>query len=93
MTPAASARLEFRVRSDRKSMIERAAELAHEPVSEFARTAAEERAARIIEEHEATTTVPVEFFDALLAALDAPAAPNATLARAAGRASELLTRD
>ena len=47
---AASARLEFRVRPDTKSMIERAAELMHEPVSEFARTAAEEKAERVIRE-------------------------------------------
>ncbi len=81
-----SARLEFRVRPDRKLLIERAAELMHEPVSEFARGAAEEKAVRIIREHEATTTVPAEFFDEVLAALDAPATPNAALTRAAKRA-------
>jgi uncharacterized protein (DUF1778 family) len=92
MSTGASGRLEFRVRPDRKSMIERAAELAHEPVSEFARTAAEEKAEQIIAEHEATTTVPAEFFDELLAALDAPAAPNAALAHAGKRARGLLSR-
>lgn len=90
---AASARLEFRVRPDRKSLIERAAELVHEPVSEFARAAAEEKADRIIREYEATTTVPSGFFDDLLDALDAPASPNAALTRAGGRARELVTRD
>ncbi len=90
---AASARLEFRVRPDRKSLIERAAELVHEPVSEFARTAAEEKADRIIREHEATTTVPAGFFDDLLDALDAPASPNAALTRAARRARDTVTRD
>jgi uncharacterized protein (DUF1778 family) len=90
---AASARLEFRVRPDRKSLIERAAELVHEPVSEFARAAAEEKADRIIREYEATTTVPAEFFDDLLDALDAPASPNTALTRAGDRARELVTRD
>lgn len=90
---AASARLEFRVRPDRKSLIERAAELMHEPVSEFARAAAEEKADRIIREYEATTTVPAEFFDDLLEALDAPARPNTALTQAGSRARELVTRD
>lgn len=88
----ASARLEFRVRPDRKSLIERAAELVHEPVSEFARTAAEEKADRIIREHEATTTVPAEFFDDLLDALDSPGEPNEALAGAARRAQDTVTR-
>jgi len=92
MTAAASARLEFRVRPDKKSLIERAAELAHEPVSEFARAAAEEKAEQVLREHEATTSVPAEFFDELLAALDAPAAPSAALARAAQRAHETVIR-
>lgn len=91
--PAASARLEFRVRPERKLRIERAAELVHEPVSEFARTAAEEKAERVIREHEATTTVPAEFFDDLLDALDAPPRANAALTRAAKQARETLIRD
>ncbi len=90
---AASARLEFRVRPERKSRIERAAELVHEPVSEFARTAAEEKAERVIREHEATTTVPAEFFGDLLDALDAAPRANPALARAARQARETLIRD
>lgn len=93
MAAVASARLEFRVRPDRKSVIERAAELVHEPVSEFARTAAEEKADRIIHEYEATTVVSAEFFEDLLAALEAPPAPNARLARAAQRAHTIVTRN
>lgn len=88
-----SARLELRVRPDRKSRIERAAELVHESVSEFARTAAEEKAERVIREHEATTTVPAAFFDELLDALDAPQRANAALARAARDARASLRRD
>jgi uncharacterized protein (DUF1778 family) len=89
----ASARLEFRVRPERKSRIERAAELVHEPVSEFARSAAEEKAERVIREHEATTTVPAEFFDELLDALDTAPRANAALARAAQQARETILRD
>lgn len=89
----ASARLEFRVRPEQKLLIERAAELVDEPVSEFARAAAEEKAQRIVDEYEATTTVPAEFFDDLREALDAPAQPNAVLVRAAQRAREVVERD
>lgn len=68
-----SVRLEFRLRPDSKSAIERAAE---------------EKAERILREHEATTTVPAEFFDELLDALDAPADPSTRLRQAAQRARE-----
>lgn len=93
MPSMASARLEFRIRPDRKSEIERAAALVHEPVSEFARTAAEEKAERVLREHEATTTVPPEFFDDMLAALDTPPSPNTVLTRAAQRARDVVIRD
>lgn len=72
--------------------IELAAELTGEPVTAFARTAAEERADRVLREHEAVTTVPAEFFDDMAAALDAPAEPNARLVRAAGRLAETVSR-
>jgi uncharacterized protein (DUF1778 family) len=90
---AATARLEFRVTPDDRALIERAAALAGEPVTAFARVAAEERAERVLKEHEATTTVPAEFFDDLMAALDAPAVPNAALADAAARLRENVIRD
>ncbi|MDR6969931.1 DUF1778 domain-containing protein [Leifsonia shinshuensis] len=81
----ASARLEFRVSPADRARIEQAAELAGEPTSTFARHAAEERAERILRDHEATTRVPAQFFDDLYAALDAPGEPNAALAAAADR--------
>lgn len=89
---SASARLEFRVSPADRAMIEHAAELAGEPTSTFARHAAEERAAQILREHEATTRVPAAFFDDLYAALDAPVVPNAALAAAADRLRG-MTRD
>lgn len=89
----ATARLEFRVSPEDKARIERAAELSGEPVTSFARSAAEEKADRILREHEATTTVPAEFFDDLIAALDAPAKPNAALRKAAAKLHKTVTRD
>jgi uncharacterized protein (DUF1778 family) len=88
----ATARLEFRVSPKDKARIERAAELAGEPVTAFARSAAEERADRILREHEATTTVPAKFFDDLMVALDAPAKPNAALRKAAAKLRKTVAR-
>ena len=88
----ADARMEFRLHRDLKSRIERAAQLADQPVSEFARTAAEERADAILREYEATTVVPARFFDELFDSLDAPSAPSAQLAQAAREADQVVTR-
>jgi uncharacterized protein (DUF1778 family) len=90
---AATARLEFRVTPDDRALIERAAHLEGEPVTAFARAAAAERAARVLRDHEATTTVPPEFFEQLIAALDAPARPSPALAEAAARLSASVIRD
>lgn len=56
------------------------------------RSAAEERAEQVLREHHAQTTVPVAFFEDLLAALDAPAQSNDALAGAAKRARQVVTR-
>lgn len=88
----ASARLEFRIRPERRSRIERAAALLGVPVGEFARAAAEEKADRVIDEYEATTVVPAAFFDDLLDALDAPPHANRALADAAMKARDIVTR-
>lgn len=88
----ASARLEVRVRPESKARIEHAAALADVPVSDFVRTAAEERAEEVMAEHDALTRVPADFFDDLLAALDAPSEPSDALARAARRARGAVTQ-
>jgi len=81
---AASGRFEFRVRPELKQLIERAAALTNQTASDFARTAVEERAVEVLHEHELITRVPADFFDAMLAALDAPPAePNDALLRGA----------
>jgi len=92
-TVAATARLEVRVRPESKALLERAAALAQVPVSDFVRTAAETRAQQLLDEHDATTTVPAGFFDDLMAALDAPAQPRGALAQAARRARGVVTRE
>jgi uncharacterized protein (DUF1778 family) len=86
MTASVSARFEFRLRADAKRRIEQAAELLHESASDFARTAAEERADQVLQEHMLTTVVPTGFFDELLRVLDEPPQPNAALKAAARHA-------
>lgn len=88
--PAASARLEVRVRPESKSRVEHAAALLRVPVSDFVRSAVEERAAQVVAEHETYTRVPATFYDDFIAALDAPAEPAAALARAAKRATSVV---
>src|SRR5664280_196299 len=55
---AATARLEVRVRPEAKAKIALAADLVNLPVSDFVRSAAEDRAEEILREHESQTRVP-----------------------------------
>jgi uncharacterized protein (DUF1778 family) len=89
---AATARLEFRLADESKARMERAAEIVKVPLSDFVRSAAEERTEQILRDHDATLTVPATFFDDLLAALDAPAQANEHLAEAFRRHRDLITR-
>jgi uncharacterized protein (DUF1778 family) len=82
--------LEVRVRPDTKARLELAADLSQMPLSDFVRSAAEDRADRVLREHETLTRVPAAFYDELLAALDAPAGSNDGLARAAKRARDVV---
>ena len=88
----AAARFEFRIRPEAKERIEYAASLVHQTASDFARTAAEDRAEQVLREHSLATTVPAAFFDSLLAALDEPPRPNAALRAAARRARDEVGR-
>ena len=85
---AVTSRLEVRVHPDSKARLERAAALAQVPVSDFVRSAVEERTAQVLAEHELQTLVPADFFDDLLASLDVAAEPNAALSRAFERATD-----
>ncbi|WP_250281466.1 MULTISPECIES: type II toxin-antitoxin system TacA family antitoxin [unclassified Frankia] len=89
---ATSGRFEFRVRPELKHLIERVASLTHQTASDFARTAAEERAVEVLREHELITRVPADFFDELLASLDAPVEPNDALTRAAAWLDSVIER-
>ena len=82
---AATAGLGFRLTPQDRVRIERAAELTGEPVAAFARTAANERAGRVLREHESVTVVSESFFDDLVEAFDASPKANPVLGEASAR--------
>jgi uncharacterized protein (DUF1778 family) len=86
-----SARLEVRVQPESKSRVEHAAALLRIPVSDFVRSAVEERAEQVLAEHETFTRVPATFYDDLISALETSAEPSAALARAARRARDVIS--
>jgi uncharacterized protein (DUF1778 family) len=81
---ARSARFEFRVDPQSKTAIEQAASIAGENASDFARRAAVERAQAVLREQR-VTVVPPEYFDTLMAELDAPPHGNERVRAAARR--------
>lgn len=89
---AATSRLELRLAEESKARLQRAADLAQVPLSDFVRTAAEERAERVLVEYDAVTLVPAAFFDELMASLDEPAVANPNLVAAFRRSREIVTR-
>jgi uncharacterized protein (DUF1778 family) len=82
--------MEFRLEPERAERIRYAASLERCSVSSFVVDAADERARRIIRDQQ-MTVVPSEYFDRLLAALDAPSEPNWVLANAAKRLRDEVT--
>ena len=78
-------RVEARLSPEERERIRRAAAFAGESMSTFIVAAAVRRADDVMAEH-SSTTVPPDYFDRLLAALDEPAEPSPRLAAAAKRA-------
>jgi uncharacterized protein (DUF1778 family) len=77
-------RIEARIEPDRADRIRLASELLHTSVSAFMVAAAAEKAEEVIAEH-AYTLVPDDYFNELLAALDAPPVVVPSLAKAAAK--------
>jgi uncharacterized protein (DUF1778 family) len=88
---AQSARFEFRVDPDSKADIERAAAVTGESASDFARRAAVERAQTILRQQQ-VTVVPADYFDTLMAELDAPPQSNERVRAAVRRLDEVVKR-
>jgi len=79
-----SARIELRAEPGQEERIRTAARLMNQSITTFVVTAAVERADEVIATW-STTTVPAEFFDQLLAALDQPPWANEAMTRAVRR--------
>jgi len=77
-----TARIEIRAEPGQEDQIRRAAGLVNQSISAFVVTSAVERADEVMAKW-STTTVPTEFFDQLMAALDEPAPANEALRKVA----------
>jgi hypothetical protein len=86
MTATTTTRLELRLPAQEKADIEEAARLSGRTVTEYVRTAARDAA---LTDLARSVIVSAETFDALLAALDSPPAPNPAMDHAHLRAAEL----
>jgi uncharacterized protein (DUF1778 family) len=81
--------LNFRVESAVEERLRAAAAIEHKTITEFVLGAAAERAEEVIA---AQSVVPTEYFDQLLAALDAPDEPMPELERLAARPRRFIRR-
>lgn len=84
-------RLNIRCDSRTRQLLDKAASYAHLSISEFVLSHALASAERVVQEHESITLKPKDF-EAFLAALDAPAKPNAALKRAFKRHADQVCR-
>jgi len=82
--------INMRTDSERKRRLQTAADLSHESLSALVRSAADERADRVIADSRATE-LPADFFDDFFESL-APD-PNAALVDAAARLRRTVRRD
>lgn len=87
----ATERLELRITVQAKDDLAAAADLVDEPMSEFVRQAVEDRTNTVLREHR-EMRVPSDYFDELLAALDAPYEPNEPTRRAARDLDRIVRR-
>ncbi len=82
-------RLDFRLTSEHRALIEKAAAYSGESLTGFAVSTLVSEARRIVQEHE-TVTLSASDRDRFLALLDNPPAPPDTLRRAAQRHQDLI---
>lgn len=90
-TAAGTARLELRVAPQDKQLLEHAARLTRASLSAFVLQASRQAAEDVLRRDQ-VTVVPPDFYDAMIASLDAPAERNEALAQAARRRQEVLNQ-
>ncbi|VYU05615.1 DUF1778 domain-containing protein [Metakosakonia massiliensis] len=81
-------RIDLRLTDDDKSMIEEAAAITNQSVTQFMLNSASERAAEVIEQHR-RVVLNEESWAKVMNALSNPPAPNEKLKRAAKRLSDM----
>lgn len=81
-------RIDLRLTDDDKSMIEEAAAITNQSVTQFMLNSASERAAEVIEQHR-RVILNEESWAKVMNALSNPPAPNEKLKRAAKRLSDM----
>lgn len=81
-------RIDLRLSDDDKSMIEEAAAITNQSVTQFMLNSASERAAAVIEEHR-RIVLNEDSWKRVMDALDTPPEPNEKLKRAARRLSDM----
>ena len=89
--PSNEDRLDFRLSSESKALIEKAAAYSGESLTGFAVSTLVSEARRIVQEHE-TVTLSARDRDRFLELLDDPPAPTDALRRATQRHRDLITR-
>lgn len=81
-------RIDLRLNEDDKSMIEEAAAMTNQSISQFMVSTASERAAEVIDQHR-RLILNEESWNLVMDAISNPPAPNARLKRAAKRLQEM----
>ncbi len=84
-------RLNIRCDNRTRQLLDKAANYTHLSISEFVLSNALASAQKVVQEYESITLKPKDF-EAFLAALDAPAKPNAALKRAFKRHADQVRR-
>lgn len=84
-------RLEIRIPLEVKKLIERAASTSHVSMSSFVLQTMRQAAEDVLR-RDRVTVVPPDFYEAMLASLDAPAEPNRALVDAARRSREIIRK-
>lgn len=84
-------RLNIRCDSYTRQLLDKAANYSRVSISEFVLSHALASAQQVVQEHESITLKPKDF-EAFMAALDAPAKPNAALKRAFKRHADQVRR-
>lgn len=88
MTALKKQRIDLRLTDDDKSIIEEAAALTNQSVTQFMLTSASERAAEVIEQHR-RVVLNDESWIRVMEALSNPSSPNEKLYRAAKRLQDM----